>query len=264
MVLGLNFSSSEMRELYERMVKNTTNILNSTISQIDSSIAAENTIEVIIEGTSVCLGGRDFKQDAQITSSKIGMLNVTQKNDIANQVIDDISKDITQTLEQVNKDLVPADFNIAKTVTDIVNSMKTELETNIKTVLSNKISSVIGSKNTYKYIVGKGGLEVSFGKCTLTQSTVINDVSQSITDEALSTVLNNTEMVKLLEKFKVDISQKNLGINLTMIFAAIAGIAAVILLMMFGGKGSSMKIIIFIVVLVIVLLGGYYFYKGGK
>lgn len=235
--MGSNYSKKLEESTNEIITKSISNVLN----EIDSTQEVINTADQVITIQADSITGCTFSAGQTITlkTNLYSFVDSKFTDEAVKKLADEIRSDIKTKVEQLNKE-----FNISqRNKVDIENITNKYINEDFVNSVSDKIKTSIKNHNTF---VQKKDLNVSGPivcypgqKFDLSQYISIESTVKQIT----TSIMNSKEISKFLtqvdEKAESEVTQKNIGVNLT--FIMIAGIIMACIYMM-AQSGALNKI----------------------
>ncbi len=228
------------------------NVLNENINEIVANILTtfnQNTV-VNVSTTSVfdvgpcaeldCQGDVSFNNDTKKTTQVFSEIDAQQLTDLSNQVTEEVTSKLQQTLEQSNSWLATGK-NTAEAITNIENILKSSMESNIETSINNNVSIDASALSDFSF----NGKVKSDGACSLSSQQIIDTMSSTISASIIDTLMKNDVSREVLTEASIAVKQENKGIAdfinslinalLTGFLAPFLPIIGIFLLLVVGG-----------------------------
>lgn len=258
--MGSNLSKTYSN--FNTDVINTTinNIINTNYVSQSSEIQGVSSMKITIEDSKI-RADCNFKILNTIENSLKSFAYGISNNlvSISNEDITSIQNDIQKQITQANEKLNLFQSNVVEDTTIISNNIINSITNNIKNKLTTLQKSLeIAQADTDVTIKGID-CDGNF--------TIENYISQMmdtklISEQTVNDIISNQNNTDILNKYKIEISQKNVGIDPTIIFAIIAAIFLIITILPISlGFGSLMKYlfpILFLSSIIGCIIGIYY------
>lgn len=246
--MGGNLSSQKITS-----ISNTTNkVINNVVNKMITSASSNTYIgqKMFVDISHAKCGKVFIEQEADTKLSAISQMTDTNINDIANELKNSVSKDLSQSARQENTGLNLGQANAA--IFDIVvkdymdNQVVNDVTTEIRKVISNTSSNQQEMTIYARYL--------NCDEFHAKQSSAIEMIANNITQTMIDNIMKNIESNEDIQKISQSVDQKNAGITL------FSGLFVLIIL---GGMIMFAKTLMkyILPILIIVGAGLIYFYS---
>jgi hypothetical protein len=240
--MGANVSSESTDKL-NKSVNKTINDFSTTIeNSVSGKAISVQKMNVYFDGVEC-----DELNINQISSVKLSIINQNQSalataiKDTFKNNISDLTKSVT---EQSNEDLSLGQANVSDKTTKIQSIIENDVHNIVSNTLKNSFETTSSSDQTLSIPLRNTRVK---GKCTFTQSSIVENISQNIVKNVLDNIAEKLSDNTIKGESDNKNSQKNAGIDvmspfkMLAIFGGVAGliILLVILYMIFGRKSDD-------------------------
>ena len=233
--MGANISSVVRNTVQSTVNSVMTNIEANLTSDQQTWVSTHQEIDIAITGK--------IEQGGSVTATNDGKTFISSlaaiKNDITSTIVNQLTSKLQQTIDdqisQKNSGINIGQFNGSQDNATIMNEIMNAVTTSIATNILNKIN--VNTDSTQKITFTLIG-DIA-GAVVLTNTSLINTMTSSTTDSAMTAMTNNSTLEDTLAKYKLTLSQTNEGLSLGAILMAVLVVVA---LVFFLGKDMVKKI----------------------
>lgn len=256
--MGSNISSQAV----DSLTKTSNKIINEVINDANNQTAvnAYTQQRIFIDAPNINLSNCDLNV-SQKTSSKVTALaksNTKLVNDLESKLATEVSKQISQSLDQANTDLNLLQTNIAITNTKTKTFVDNEIKTFVKNAINNTVEAKAGADQGI--IFRSDNIKCVNGKISISQDAIIEAIAQNFAETAVQNIIKSDSTQKLREEIAQKTVQKNTGLGLGLgVIIAIIIVAGVVLKKFF--ENPAVKVGMIILMVALLGLAGYFIYK---
>ena len=185
--------SVQSSENIQTQVSNTVNtVLNEVNNELSSSASSEQTLVFKVEGDFVNEGKFSLDQTSQVQMSAF-VENIAK-------TVSDVTSDITSSLDissiidaEMNQSgIILGQSQISMQISKIEQSFVDNLDNYVKGAITSKIKQSISASNTLEFIIDGNFTNTVTGDFKLSQSSVIESISNAISDSMVDSILTSS------------------------------------------------------------------------
>jgi len=246
-----------------------TSIVDKTVNDIKQTVITESNLDAKQQCTERVKFGDIKLKDCTLNISNVckSFANSVMSIDVSQEAVVNedqeqaIRNDIMKQIAQKNKDLNLFQTNTVNDVTSVTN--------NIVSIINNKVKQDIETmQNTFveqdgQLVFNADNLECENGELNISNEVILDAFTSTDTTAIQNAIIDSTNTTDILDKYKLDVKQTNIGVNLVGVLVVVAIIIA---LVMFGpvafGSTAGITILGPILFIASIALFIYFMFQG--
>jgi hypothetical protein len=225
--MGTNISKQSVESL--------TSVVNNSLMKVTTELKNENLtqqssyqlMDINMDGVRGCMG-INATQEAEVTANVMAANSSVIANKMKADLMNSIKKEITNTLNQTNKDLNLGQTNIAALDLSSKSYIENNLEFDIKTGITNTVSVSQDGSQIMRYNI-KDFKCLNGGALNFTQSLAMKVVAENISKNIVNNTIKAAVTNDIKEKLEQKVAQLNKGIDIFAMFAVLVIVICVVL-----------------------------------
>lgn len=213
--MGANVSNQSISSL-SRIITNT---LNKSITNIKNTVNVKQYIkqdmDLAIDSVNCDL---HISQEGKLIGNLVLKNNAKLIQQVKNDAASKLQELVKNKLDQVNKGLNLGQMNIANVHT----TTNTFIENNLSNIIRDEISSTISSSSDIdqKITLHVGSWDCKEGS-TISQSGIIKTLASNISTSIVDNFMTNKSVTDIQKKVEQSVSQKNIGLDFSIILVLV-------------------------------------------
>lgn len=240
--MGANTSATITRDIVNNVSNETVNLLNNISQTNQSGTDINQSVVIQIDGKLSC-ANLNITNDAKVTMRSLNMITSEQMAALTASIAQKLKAETKTAVGQENAKLNFLQSNLAVVVNEAVTNTVTTQESNITTQFNQTITQSSTIKQGINFIVGAGGEALISGDCNFTQTASVEYTAEQLASAAMQAVLDQQAVQEAAIQWDTAVTQKNTGIDVTMIVVIIIIIIVVVIAIALAAKygGDAIK-----------------------
>jgi len=233
--MGVNSSAVITENIVQNVSRSSASLLQQISQTNEGKTDINQNVTIHIDGKLSCLD-LFITQDAKVSMRALNQATTEQMAALTAAIAQKLQAETANQIAQENKELNFLQSNLSVIVNTAVTNTQTEQVVNMAATFHQTISQSSGVDQTIILTVGETGEVFITGTCEFNQTSSIDYTSEQMVRSAMQVVLDQQAVQEAIVQWDNAVSQKNTGINLTMIIVIVIVIIIVVIAISLGVK----------------------------